>query len=412
MEKDLRRLMRDPSLLAPEKRELLANVAAQAALMEMPCYAVGGFTRDLLLGKPVNDLDVIVEGDAIKLGKALVQKYGGKLIPHYQFVTAVWKISAALDLITARRETYAYPGALPVITPSSIKDDIRRRDFTINAMATRLDAGHFGGLFDPLGGRADLAEGVIRVLHPRSFMDDPTRIFRAARYEQRYGFQIESATLKLINAAALETLSTLSGERIRHEFDLILAEENAARILSRLQDFGVLDLFRLPPFSRADLLGHPPAAEFNLPVSRVTLGYLLWLANSSAAEIEFLARRLDFNAELTAALFALAQIKSELPKFKTAKPSAWTFRLEKIPPPAVYALWLLESLAALKDFLVKWRHVKPGITGNDLKARGISPGPEYKEILSRLRAAWLDGEINDATQELELTQKIGGQHAG
>ena len=217
MQKDLLRLLRDPNLVPPENQILLSIIADQAASLGMPCYLVGGFVRDLLLGKSVNDLDIVVEGDAIELGAALVKKHGGKLTPHTRFRTAIWHLPSTLrhvsrqsnafnvhpstlDLITARKETYKHAGALPTIKPSTIDDDLRRRDFTINAMAVRLDGDHFGELLDPLNGQEDLEKGTIRVLYPRSFVDDPTRIFRAVRYEQRHTFSLQLETCKLINS--------------------------------------------------------------------------------------------------------------------------------------------------------------------------------------------------------------------
>ncbi|KAA0255288.1 MAG: CCA tRNA nucleotidyltransferase, partial [Chloroflexi bacterium] len=197
---DALRLLRDPDLIPPIKQTLLSNIAAQAQALHMPCYLVGGVVRDLLLGKPANDLDVIVEGDAIKLGKKLVEIHGGKLTPHFKFYTAIWHLPEStdfVDLITARKEIYEKPGALPTVTPSRIEDDLRRRDFTINAMAIRLDGEAFGEILDPLEGQTDLGRGAIRVLHPKSFLDDPTRILRALRYEARYSFQVEPATLDL-----------------------------------------------------------------------------------------------------------------------------------------------------------------------------------------------------------------------
>ncbi|HRK88533.1 MAG TPA: poly-A polymerase, partial [Anaerolineales bacterium] len=184
--------MRDPKLLPSERLNLLSNIADQASSLKMPCYLVGGFVRDLLLGQPVNDFDFVVEGDAIKLGRKLVEMYGGKLTPHFKFHTAIWHlpddwnlIPGTIDLITARREMYEKPGALPTVTPSTIDDDLRRRDFTVNAMALRLDGEGLGVLLDPMDGRSDLERGTIRILHPLSFVDDPTRIFRAIRYEGR-----------------------------------------------------------------------------------------------------------------------------------------------------------------------------------------------------------------------------------
>ena len=413
MQKDLLRLLRDPNLFPSNNQPLLTYIAYQAASMNMPCYLVGGVVRDLLLNKPVNDLDIIVEGDAIKLGDALVKKYGGKLTPHTKFRTAIWHTPSSfnfhpssLDLITARSETYEHSGALPTIKPSTIEDDLRRRDFTINAMAVRLDGDHFGELLDPLNGQSDLEQKLIRILHPSSFLDDPTRIFRAIRYEQRYGFKIESDTLKLINQESFDILSTLSGERIRHEFDLIFAEEDSAKMLFRLNELGLFDSFnpKLPKLNEkyTGLLNSKPSEEFGISINRIVLGYLLWLSDSSLELVRSISNRLDFTAELADAARGMLQLKNELPVFADFKPSTWTVRLEKLPLMSLYAVWLITNETVLRDFLVKWRHIRANITGDDLIARGIPPGPRYKEILTRLRAAWLDGEVENEKEEKEL----------
>ena len=425
MKNDLLRLLRDPNLIPSEKQNLLSDIADQAASLGMPCYIVGGFVRDLLLGKPINDLDIIVEGDAIKLGEALVKKYSGKLTSHHKFHTAIWHVPSTfdpstgsgqrlrpstLDLITARKETYSQPGALPTVTPSTIEDDLRRRDFTINAMAIRIDGDHFGELLNPLNGQDDLQNGIVRVLHPRSFVDDPTRIFRAIRYEQRYVFNLQPATCNLINPESLSVLQALSSERIRHELDLIFEEENSARMLARLSELGIFNVFNpsLPNFNGkySALLDSIPPAEFSISVDRVLLGYLLWLLDSPAEVVKALSKRLDFSSELSSASLAGVQLKNELISLKDSKPSAWTMRLEKIPLAAIYALWLITNEPALKEFLVKWRRVKTNITGDDLKARGLLPGPRYKEILTHLRAAWLDGKIKNDKEEEELLNTL------
>lgn len=414
MEKNLRRLILNPDLLPLHKQTLLSNIAAQSASLKMPSYLVGGFVRDLLLQKPVNDLDIVIEGSAIQLGDELVKKYGGKLTAHQKFGTAVWFLpdslvseglsSDALDLITARSETYERAGALPTIKTSTIEDDICRRDFTINSMVIRLDGEHFGELIDLLDGQSDLAQGLIRTLHPRSFIDDPTRIFRAVRYEQRYGFTIEPDTLTLINQQSFEVLAKLSGERIRHEFDLIFEEKNTTSMLFRLKELGILNIFNLPEFNEeyTNLLNVEPPSEFDLFVDRALLGYLLWLMDASKDLIHILSKRFDFTLELTADSLSAIQLKKDLPSFQDAKPSAWTFHLERFPLLSIYALWLTTKEFALSEFLVKWQHVKPNITGDDLKARGIPTGPRYKEILSKLRAAWLDGEVKNEKEEQEF----------
>ncbi|CAG0974692.1 partial A-adding tRNA nucleotidyltransferase, partial [Anaerolineae bacterium] len=356
---DLLRLLRDPNLLLPEKQTLISDIAAQAAAMDMPCYLVGGFVRDLLLGERTNDLDIVVEGDAIKFGNALISKFGSTLTLHQKFHTAIWHLPETwnlvpdtLDLITARKETYAESGALPTVTLASIEDDLRRRDFTINAMAIRIDGGHFGELLDPLGGRADLESGQIRVLHPGSFVDDPTRIFRAIRYEARYSFSLHPSTLKLINPESLFVIQKLSGERIRHELDLIFEEEKSVQMIRRA---GELDLFKsihpkLPLFN-------PDYFDFlemdiilDIPASRTVIGYMLWLMDSSEDEILSIGRRLEFTSDLTYSAWAVSQLKKSLPFLKDSKPSVWTFALERLPLLSIYMVYLVTRENALLDF--------------------------------------------------------------
>ena len=213
-----------------DRLDLLRLLAAQAETRQMPLYIVGGSVRDLLLGRRLNDFDLIVEGDAIALGRALSSKYGGTVTAHSKFGTAKWFLPESLksdhvtlDLISARSETYKHPAALPSVKRGRIADDLRRRDFTINALAIRLDGSHFGELRDDLDGAEDLHRGMIRVLHSRSFIDDPTRMYRAVRYAERYGFKIAEDTVILIPEAR-PFVEKLSAQRIWHELDLILEE--------------------------------------------------------------------------------------------------------------------------------------------------------------------------------------------
>lgn len=207
-------------------------------------YLVGGFVRDLLLKRPSLDIDIVVEGDAIRVAEAMQNRWNGTVHVHPQFGTAT--VTPAnqhlpkIDFVTARRETYESPGALPIVAYGTITDDLCRRDFSINALAMRLDTKTFGTIVDKTGGIGDLESGTIRVLHKRSFVDDPTRIFRACRYAGRYGFRIADSDSVLIREA-LPVLVELSGERIRNEIDRVLLEENAPRIMGQLTECGVYD---------------------------------------------------------------------------------------------------------------------------------------------------------------------------
>ena len=410
MQKEMSRLMGDPNLHPSEKQKLLFVIADQAASSSMPCYLVGGFVRDLLLGRPVNDLDVIVEGDAIKLGEELVKAHGGKLTPHLKFRTAIWQPAPdtstpdAIDLITARNETYLNPGALPTVRPSTIEDDLHRRDFTVNAMAVRIDREYFGELLDPLNGQVDLEKGLIRVLHPRSFIDDPTRIFRAIRYEQRYSFNFEPSTLGLINPESLAVITRLSGERIRHELDLIFEEEYSFKMIQRAGSLNMFDRIHpdLPLFNTdySDFMDMDPTLDF--PVDKVAMGYMLWLMNLSADVILSISNRLDFDSDLHHAVWAVSQLSRSLPYLANSTPSEWTYAIEKLPLLSIYVVYLVSREKALLDYLSVWRHIKPHTTGDDLKSRGLPPGPRFGEILTQLRSAWLDGQVKNAQEEKEL----------
>ena len=250
--------------------DLMRQVGEVAQELSYPMYAVGGFVRDLLLSLPTSDVDLVVEGDAIDLARELAQRFGGRVRSHRRFGTAKWILGdlsgagsggglpEALDFVTARTEFYEHPTALPRIERSSVKQDLHRRDFTINTLAVSLTPNRWGELLDFYGGRKDLDDGVIRVLHSLSFVEDPTRILRAARFEQRFSFRIEPRTEELIGDA-LDMLNRVSAERVRHELELIVAEEAPERVLCRLAELDVLPA--LHPALRCDAWLQTKAVE-------------------------------------------------------------------------------------------------------------------------------------------------------
>lgn len=416
--------------LPPARLELIRRVSAEAAEQHKAVYVVGGFVRDLLLGRPSLDFDIVVEGDAIALGKALGKKYGGRVTSHMRFGTAKWyvresqfgkgtvldtqsQIPEFLDLISARSEFYERPTALPTIERGSIKLDLHRRDFTINTLALRLDGRHYGELHDYWGGLADLQRGLVRVLHSLSFVDDPTRMLRAIRYEQRYGFSLEARTRHLmVEARAL--LEKLTPERVRHELDLILDEPQAPAMLERLAELGLLSAIHpaLPVtgferLARLDL-NYLPEYSNQFPIDR-SLRWVLWLAPLSPAQVKELSRHMRFPAALTKILFSATSLRADLHSLAGSKPSRWVERLEDAPDFSVFALAMFEEgeiKRALEDYLATWRHIKPKVSGHDLKARGLPPGPIYQDILRRLRNAWLDGEVSSEAQETALLERL------
>jgi tRNA nucleotidyltransferase (CCA-adding enzyme) len=433
--------------LPPERLALIRAVAEETASEHLPVYIVGGFVRDLLLEHPSLDFDMVVEGDAIALAKSLAQKYGGKVTSHARFGTAKWDLREAvfgtresgienrgdsrrpssdsqitipdfLDLISARQEYYEHPTALPTVEHGSIKLDLHRRDFTINTLALRLDGRHFGELHDYYGGLPDLERRLVRVLHSLSFVDDPTRMLRAVRYEQRYGFQIEPRTLQLMDEAR-PLMARLSGERVRHELDLILSEPRAIPMLARLDELGLLKaVIEILPWS-VELRGRldsalrlPLPSDWGLksPASgsslSETLAYTLWLLDLPLNAIDALHERLRFPMGTLKTIRAAAELRAELPALRGGKASQWVDRLGGVPLLAVYAVYLISGERALQVYATRWQNIHPQTTGETLKARGLTPGPAFQRILGILRSAWLDGEVTSLEAELALLEKL------
>jgi tRNA nucleotidyltransferase (CCA-adding enzyme) len=403
------------SALSAEHLRLLHLVQDAAMQRELPLYIVGGSVRDLVLGRRLNDFDLTVEGDAIALARALASNHGGGMTAHKKFGTAKWFLPETLkmdhdtlDLISARSETYKHPAALPAVKLGSLADDLRRRDFTINALAVRLDGTHFGELHDDLNGMDDLQKGMIRVLHPRSFIDDPTRMYRAVRYEGRYGFKIDEDTLALIPEAR-PFVEKLSAQRVRHELDLILEEPNAVSMLKRLDELDLLSVIHpaLANFNQSDLA---TVKSDNAVLQNRNSRWILWLMHLNDQEIEFLNERLHFSAELLKILHSAALLNANQTAVVGLKPSQAVELLEGY---SIKALEVLSSAvedekikSVLTKYLSEWWYVKPKTTGHDLKKRGIPPGPKYTEILRRLRAAWLNGEVKNGDEEKALLNNL------
>src|SRR5215210_1572486 len=206
-----------------------------------PVFLVGGALRDLLRGEPATDLDLAVEGDARSVARDLAGRLAGQLREHGRFGTATVRAGdLAFDLATTRRERYERPGALPIVEPAPLEEDLARRDFSVNAMAAGLTGEDFGHLYDPHGGMADLAAGLVRVLHERSFLDDPTRLLRAVRYQTRLGFELDPETERLAReAVAADALSTVSGARIRDELMDLLRETDVRAGIERMRELEI-----------------------------------------------------------------------------------------------------------------------------------------------------------------------------
>lgn len=429
-------------VLPPKLEEVLRLAGELADELGYSLYLVGGFVRDLLLDIPNFDLDLVVEGDAIALARKLARKLGGRVRSHARFGTAKWfpkegneelGTIGSLDFVTARTEFYEHPTALPQVERSSIKQDLHRRDFTINTLAICLNRGRYGELLDFYGGEADLRRGLIRVLHSLSFVEDPTRMLRAVRLEQRLSFRIEPRTEELIGRA-LDLLPRTSAERIRHELYLILAEAEPERVLRRLAELGILsqvdpalvvdDWFmeharrlreELKPSAATTepRAGPDRGSAFDLtgqPMQGLYLALLTY--RMSPEEIEAFVRRLRIMRDEVKVIRQVAELKTLLPALSAERlrPSEIYTLLALFTEPALFVVhvacdsWLVRQRIEL--YQRRLRSVKPYTDGRRLKALGLPPGPAYHRIIERLRVAWLDGEIHDETGEEALLAKL------
>jgi tRNA nucleotidyltransferase (CCA-adding enzyme) len=420
--------MTDPKLI--DKFAAVLPSAARRLLNELlrisephgvPLYLVGGPLRDLMLERPSLDIDIAVEGDAPALARQLAEASGGRAIIHPAFLTATVRIPGQtprpgfhLDLITARSETYPRPGALPTVRPATIRDDLLRRDFTINALALRLNGPEAGEILDPTDGLRDLDARLIRALHERSFEDDATRILRAFRYATRLGFEIEPETLAWIDRD-LRYLDTISGARLHHEFARIFGESAPEDILRRLHQTGALcDIHPALAFTGEHGEAFARLREIHATGARAAYWSALacGLTESEAASV---ASRLALTRSQRTAVEAVPALEALVAQHLQVrrpplKRSALAKLLEPFPLPALWALAALTDGSAVRerllDYLTKARHERPHMTGAELLDLGVPPGPQLGDFLRRLRAAKLDGQTTSRKDERRLARRL------
>ena len=392
-------------------RQALGALTHAASARSLPLYAVGGSIRDLLLLRPTLDLDLTLEGDAPALARAVPGALADlRCTVHRAFRTATLKGPGfRIDVASARAETYERPGALPSVRPGPLRDDLRRRDFTVNAIALALTGDSAGSLIDPFHGETDLEAGLLRVLHAASFRDDATRILRGARYEARLGFRFEPQTLRWLRRD-VRYLETISGQRLRDELLRVLREPRPESILLRLGELGALaalhpslsiDERRAAAFARLrDLRDDPPAT--------ICLALLAWdLTPSQAAAF---AGRLSLTRREAEAVRAAPEAKALLPALSAdIPPSRVVELLSPLPAAAVWAMAAAAEGPAADQalhYLRRWRHLKPALDGHALLALGAPAGPRLGEVLRRLKAAKLDGEVRTRRDEERLARAI------
>ncbi|MBO4312124.1 MAG: CCA tRNA nucleotidyltransferase [Desulfovibrionaceae bacterium] len=424
-------LLAESNALPSTLQRLFEAVAALSGKLGLRAALVGGFVRDLLLGSApsIKDIDFLIEGDGIAFARAIAESLGGTVRPHEAFLTATvffhgTEGSFSADFASARCEHYPEPACLPLVQPATLERDLIRRDVSINAMAIRLDAAAFGQLVDPFGGQKDLADGVLRVLHPASFRDDPTRMFRAARYAARYALRLEEETARLL-AAGLNFIPALSGSRLCHECELIAMESSAADAWRMLNAWGVLDavLPGLAPGQNAHdrhkkLLETLSQTQAGLPDSPDSLLLSLLplsehLSPQKAAELgqrlQLPAPRLRAFLTLHAGLPGLRDTLRELHSSLPITPSLCHHALKGWPAEGLLLL-ASESDGIIQSTLHKelneWRRQKALVTGADLLAMGFPPGPHIGAMLRTLQDETLNLGITSREQALELARRL------
>jgi tRNA nucleotidyltransferase (CCA-adding enzyme) len=397
-----------------------ARTAADGAA----AYAVGGPVRDLLRGVPSRDADIAVEGDAVAVARRLADVLGGgRVVVHRAFGTAVVRAGGArIDLAATRSERYPHPAALPVVSPAGIDADLARRDFTVNAVAAGLSGPRAGELLDPFDGRADLAAATIRILHPGSFRDDPTRIFRAARYAARLGFAVDSETERLARDAVAEGLvGELSGARVRADM-LALLGESAATVAAALRLAEGLGLLAaVAPGLRAervDLLERLDAVHgrfaAGIPIWRPRLALIARGSNESAvrALVERLRlRRADADA-VRAAVGAAETLGAKLAA--AAAPSDVAELLDRLPPDPALLIAARggPGADAAELYLARLRGIRLEIDGTVLHDElGLPPSPRMGEVLAELLRRKRNGQLADRGSELAAARELVGRAA-
>jgi tRNA nucleotidyltransferase (CCA-adding enzyme) len=418
--------------LSRERLSLLRELGNLADESGVSLYLVGGVVRDLLLKRENWDLDLTVEGDGLAFARLVANRYGAGLAVFERFATArlVFPDGLKMDIAATRRESYTQPAVLPTVQLASIEEDLSRRDFTINAIAVQLNPRQFGHLLDPYEGQRDLRARTIRVLHAGSFQDDPTRIFRAIRFEQRFGFHLERATARLLaQAASTNLIRQLSGPRLRNEILLLFTERDPVRVIARLAQLKLLRFIH----RRLYYANHVKRVVTAVPkalawwarrfqdsvIDRPIVFLMALSSESSPAVVTAMIRRLALSREQAENLSAGGSRVDRAMKRLTNKGPvrhSQVFRLLADFSDEALVLLLAKHdsmqhevrLSLLKRHLeayVKNKAVKTALTGLDLQAMGLKPGPQYTTILGKLLYARIDGVITTEAEERAFVQK-------
>ena len=406
--------------------EILYYIGKTGDELGYSVFMVGGIVRDLFLGIPSLDLDIVIEENALKFARYFSNKLKGKIRSHQKFKTAVVVLPNGLkiDFASARREFYEFPAALPKVEFASIKKDLYRRDFTINAMAIQLNEDKFARLLDFFGGKRDLESKKIRILYSLSFTEDPARIIRAIRFEQRYDFTIEQSTEKFLKKAIKEgLLSKIRKKRLSEEFFILLHEKKPVKVLKRMDELGVLSGI-IPKFSLSDdLVKRLEEVEeilirwherFPKEIINKSMIYIYYLLKLSDIGIKNITKKIELNSKNIKILENIIDEKElivSILKDKKTLPSKIYYYLKGINNELLFILFLENYnnetiIKRIKDYLDIYKYTSTYITGNDLIKIGMRPNPIYAKILKLILYLQLNGILKNKDDELDFVKKI------
>jgi len=408
-------------------RRLLRSVGQTAEKNGFKVYLVGGIVRDLLMGQQNLDIDVVLDRDGIAFGKVFIEKQGGRLVAHKKFGTAVAVLpnGCRIDIATARSESYEHPAALPKVEFTSIGRDLARRDFALNAMAIALNTPKFGSLLDFFGGQKDIQDGIIRVLHDLSFVEDPTRIFRAVRFEQRYGFQMDGYTENLARQAIdMDLVGRLTSVRVRDELVLILIEDSAWSALKRLSDLGALANLQ-PEVVRIDARLQSLFKSIQNTVPRLNYYYarksgrwllflMALLRNLSEQKLDEWCNQMRFKkADVQILKEGVLKTPVVLKKLRSAsklKNSTLYSILNPLAQESIEYIYARSSQRLVRQridfYLANLKDIKLNINGNDLLESGFKASPLFSEVLGKLLVAKLNGLVRSKSEELTFAREL------
>jgi len=413
--------------LPEELKNLIQEASITAQEAGVSAYLVGGFVRDLIIGAGNFDLDIVIEGDGIDFAQKFANKLKAKFICHRRFGTATISCGHHLkiDIASARKESYVEPAALPVVEFGSLKDDLKRRDFTINALALDIKKENFGKLIDLFDGYNDILNGKIRFLHDLSFIDDPTRILRAIRFEKRFNFKIEEKTFKCLKEAiTLKMLEIVQPQRLRDELILLLKEKHPVKLIRRLEELTVLKFLshdlkvsnRTYDFLEScqkQLHWFDKHYQHRRKIDSWLVYFIALIDSLGIKDTNFLLKRFVFRKGEELRVLSFKNIDKNFIRQLSSKKIKPSEIYEMLDPLSYEVIVLVKARfdnaniqKYIEDFFAVYNDMRILISGHDLRRLGIAAGPFYQKVFKKVLAAKLNGRINTYEEELKFIEEL------